>query len=71
MKAPVRLQRVFAPTSDAQRQAWHRIDSHEVAGRAKDSAGPEVLVLRQVAELHHRLVVEIKCDLMNASSTES
>ena len=54
---PVRLQRVFAPACDAQRQPWHGIDADEVSGRSKHHARPEILVFGQVAELHHGFVV--------------
>jgi hypothetical protein len=58
--APVRLHRILAPASDAKGQSRNGVDADEVARRPEHAAGPEVLVLRQVAELHNRLVVEVE-----------
>ena len=61
--APVRLQRILVPARDAKRQPRYWIDLHEIARGAKYNAGPKDFVLRQVAELNHRLIVQVKCNL--------
>ncbi len=74
--APVRLHGVLTPARDAKGQSRNGVNADEVARRTEHTAGPEVrsgfrfrgydlpgpevLVLRQVTELHNGLVVEVE-----------